>query len=208
MDTATAPADRVDGAPAPPRRGRPPLIGRREEILDAAVEVMAERGVEGLSTKQLAEALGFSSYALTYHFGSRDQVLAAVAEHLETRLQAQFTDVAHRLERDDIGTVLHAYWCTVQQQPTSAAATRLWLEFVVLAGREPERFPTFVDRAVFGWRDAIKAALGDRPDADELATLVLGTVVGLEVLHTARPGGPDLAPALSVFANLITSSTH
>jgi AcrR family transcriptional regulator len=47
------------------KRGRPPLPGRREEILDAAVRIMSERGIEGLSLAQLAEALGFSTYALT-----------------------------------------------------------------------------------------------------------------------------------------------
>src|SRR5271154_3690532 len=76
------------------KRGRPPLPGRREELLDAAVRVMSERGIEALSLAQLAEALGFSTYALTYHFGTREELLAAVAEHVETRLQAEFGAVA------------------------------------------------------------------------------------------------------------------
>jgi AcrR family transcriptional regulator len=187
------------------RRGRPPLAGRREEILDAAVRVLGERGIEGLSLAQLAEALGFSTYALTYHFGAKEDVLAAVAEHVEARLQAEFTALAEQLgqpghpgqpgqARPSMPELVRQYW-EVSQQPGASHSMRLWLELVLLASRDPDRLPGFLDRAVSGWLEVIRTGLGDHPDADVLAPLAFAAITGLELLQLMQPGSavPSLA---------------
>jgi AcrR family transcriptional regulator len=199
------------------RRGRPPLTGRREEILDAAVRVLGERGIEGLSLAQLAEALGFSTYALTYHFGAKEDVLAAVAEHVEARLQAEFTALAEQLSQPgqpeqlsqpgqpgqpgrpgqagpSIPELVRQYWA-ISQQPGASHSMRLWLELVLLASRDPDRLPGFLDRAVSGWLEVVRTGLGDHPDADVLAPLAFAAITGLELLQLMQPGSavPSLA---------------
>jgi AcrR family transcriptional regulator len=175
------------------KRGRPPLAGRREQILDAAVQVLGERGIENLSLAQLARALGFSTYALTYHFGTREDVLAAVAEHVETRLQAEFAELAGQpgLTMPDL---VRRYWATTSG-PGARHAMRLWLELVLLASREPGRLPGFLDRATAGWEQVIGTVLGDHPDAGTLVPLVFAAITGLELLQLMRPGSdiPDQA---------------
>ena len=175
------------------KRGRPPLAGRREEILDAAVQVLGERGIENLSLAQLAQALGFSTYALTYHFGAREDVLAAVAEHVETRLQAEFAELTGQpgLTMPDL---VRRYWATTRE-PGAGHTMRLWLELVLLASREPGRLPGFLDRATAGWEHVIGAVLGDHPDADTLVPLAFAAITGLELLQLMRPGSdvPDQA---------------
>jgi AcrR family transcriptional regulator len=175
------------------RRGRPPLAGRREEILDAAVLVLAEHGIEKMSLAQLAQALGFSTYALTYHFGSREDVLAAVAEHVETRLQAEFAELTGPpgLSMPDL---VRRYWATTRE-PGASHAMRLWLELVLIASREPGRLPGFLDRATAGWEQVIGAVLGERPNTDTLIPLAFAAITGLELLQLMRPGSdvPDQA---------------
>jgi AcrR family transcriptional regulator len=177
------------------KRGRPPLAGRREEILDAAVLVLAEHGIENMSLAQLAEALGFSTYALTYHFGSREDVLAAVAEHVEARLQAEFA-VLTGLSMPDL---VRRYWATTRE-PGASHAMRLWLELVLIASREPDRLPGFLDRATAGWEQVIGAVLGERPNADTLVPLAFAAITGLELLQLMRPGSdvPDQALELLI----------
>ncbi len=174
-------------------RGRPPLAGRREKILDAAVLVLGERGIENLSLAQLAQALGFSTYALTYHFGAREDVLAAVAEHVETGLQAEFAELTGQpgLTMPDL---VRRYWATTRE-PGAGHTMRLWLELVLLASREPDRLPGFLDRATAGWEEVIGAVLGDHPDADTLIPLAFAAITGLELLQLMRPGSdvPDQA---------------
>ena len=187
------------------KRGRPPLAGRREEILDAAVAVLGERGIENLSLAQLAQALGFSTYALTYHFGAREEVLVAVADHVETRLQAEFAELASRpgLTMPDL---VRRYWATTQE-PGAGHTMRLWLELVLLASREPDRLPGFLDRAAAGWEHVIGAVIGDHPEADTLVPLAFAAMTGLELLQLMRPGSdvPDqaLEKLIAIFQSVL-----
>jgi AcrR family transcriptional regulator len=165
------------------------------------VLVMGERGIENLSLARLAQALGFSTYALTYHFGTREDVLAAVAEHVEARLQAEFEELAGHpgLTMPDL---VRRYWATTRK-PGADHAMRLWLELVLLASREPGRLPGFLDRATAGWEHIIGTVLGDHPDAGTLVPLAFAAITGLEVLQLMRPGSdvPDqaLEKLISIF---------
>jgi len=57
----------------------------REQILDAATRLFAERGIHNVSVRELHEAAGQrNASALQYHFGSREGVLRAIlARHQE-----------------------------------------------------------------------------------------------------------------------------
>lgn len=55
---------------------------RREEILDEATRLFAERGYEGTSMGDLAERVGMRKASLFYHFASKDELYAAVLERL------------------------------------------------------------------------------------------------------------------------------
>jgi AcrR family transcriptional regulator len=53
----------------------------RSEILRVALELFTERGFEGASIRDLAEALGMTKSSLYYHFASKDAILAALMEN-------------------------------------------------------------------------------------------------------------------------------
>nr|WP_245559190.1 TetR/AcrR family transcriptional regulator [Microbacterium indicum] len=59
-------------------------VARRQEILDRAIEVFAERGAAGTSLRQIAQAIGVSHAALLHYFDSREQLLVAVYDHAES----------------------------------------------------------------------------------------------------------------------------
>jgi len=63
----------------PKRRGRPPS-GGREEILRAALELIRERGMARLTTREVAERAGVSEGSVFYHFEDRFGLLRAVFE--------------------------------------------------------------------------------------------------------------------------------
>ncbi len=58
----------------------------RESLLEAAEAVLAERGVQGISLRDVAKAAGVSHAAPYHHFASLNDLLAAVAERGFTRL--------------------------------------------------------------------------------------------------------------------------
>lgn len=60
-------------------------IRRREQIVDAAIEVFGELGFAGGSVRSIAERVGVSHAALLQHFGSKEGLLIAVLEEWDRR---------------------------------------------------------------------------------------------------------------------------
>lgn len=63
-----------------PARARAKPAGLRREILDAALELIAARGVEALSIRELARRAGVTHQAPYHHFQDRAAILAALAQ--------------------------------------------------------------------------------------------------------------------------------
>jgi AcrR family transcriptional regulator len=61
----------------PPRRGRPPS-GGREAILTATLELLRERGIARLTTREVAQRAGVSEASVFYHYTDRPGLLRAV----------------------------------------------------------------------------------------------------------------------------------
>jgi AcrR family transcriptional regulator len=113
-------------SPAPtagrPRSGtrRLPEGSAREEILDAAAELFAERGYAATSTRTIAERVGIRQASLYYHFPSKEQILAELLEST-VRPSLDFArslagrhlapaPALHELVRFDVGVLLGARW--------------------------------------------------------------------------------------------------
>ncbi|MFC9893625.1 TetR/AcrR family transcriptional regulator [Nocardia sp. NPDC127579] len=60
---------------------------RRNQILEAAVRVIAQDGVRGLRVDKLAAAAGVSTALIYYHFKDRAGILSAALEHVNHRAQ-------------------------------------------------------------------------------------------------------------------------
>jgi AcrR family transcriptional regulator len=58
-----------------------PQLETRDRLLHAAMEVFAEQGYEGASTRDLAQRAGVALSAIPYHFGGKGGLYTAVAEH-------------------------------------------------------------------------------------------------------------------------------
>lgn len=68
-------------APVRPGPGRP-STGARERILDACLEVLKADGYAGLTLAKVAASAGESKALVSYHFGSKQGVVAAAAREL------------------------------------------------------------------------------------------------------------------------------
>lgn len=60
----------------------------RDKILDAALELLAETGLDGLTTRKLAERLGVQQPALYWHFKNKGDLLDALNERILERYHA------------------------------------------------------------------------------------------------------------------------
>lgn len=61
---------------------------RREQIVRAALTIIGEEGIQGLTTVKIAKAVGVSEANLYRHFKNKDAILTAVVDDLENAISS------------------------------------------------------------------------------------------------------------------------
>jgi AcrR family transcriptional regulator len=116
----------------------------RAKILDVALELIAERGFAGTSTRELAERLGFTKAALYYHFRTKDDLLSALVAPSLAELAGMAQESSQRLTASGRRALLaryiehvasHSRLIRVISQDPSAAASPALSEAPALFGR-------------------------------------------------------------------------
>jgi AcrR family transcriptional regulator len=69
------------------RRVRKSAAVRRQDIIDAAMEIIRHHGTQKLTTRALAQAVGIAQPTLFLHFGNKTQVLIELVDTIQGRLQ-------------------------------------------------------------------------------------------------------------------------
>src|SRR3954471_4957686 len=75
---------------------------RRDEVLETAMGVFADRGFHGTSTAAVAKAAGISHAYLFKLFPTKSELAAAVAERCFQKTHATFREAAERAKRDGV----------------------------------------------------------------------------------------------------------
>jgi TetR/AcrR family transcriptional regulator, regulator of biofilm formation and stress response len=170
----------VDSAP----RDRP----RREALLRAAIEVVAERGLAGVTHRAVTERAGVPLTSASYYFGSIDElVFEALRGFAERRTQYLHEVLAEARTRD--ATPREISRMLLAQLTDLPRAERLaFFEILCNAPRYPEVAAparAAVDRYLQTVRDTL-AAMGFDQDATEVrGILALG--MGYGILRLAHP---------------------
>ncbi|MFC5062257.1 TetR/AcrR family transcriptional regulator [Actinomycetospora atypica] len=155
--------------------GRPVDHRRRAELLDAAVDHAAEHGFADLSWRTLASALGVSSTTLVHHFGTKEELLAAVLARLRDRMTLAVGDAP------DLAAAARAVWAQ-SSDPARRPTFRLFFAVLGQALQAPEAYAGFLDVVGVEWTGALCRAQGpgtDPAEAARRATLVVATLRGL-----------------------------
>ncbi|MBX9881174.1 MAG: CerR family C-terminal domain-containing protein [Sphingomonas sp.] len=61
-----------------------------ERLLDIAVEEFGAKGLEGASTRSIAAAAGTAMSSITYHYGGKEGLYLAAADHIARRTAEEF----------------------------------------------------------------------------------------------------------------------
>jgi AcrR family transcriptional regulator len=86
----------------------PPTLTRRQQIIEAAAELFAERGFHGVSIYDIGSAMGTSGPALYKHFASKDALLAEMLIDISKRLLSEGHRRADASAVDGADAVLRA----------------------------------------------------------------------------------------------------
>lgn len=175
---------------------------RRQEIIAAALELLAEEGYAGASLRKLAARLGIAQPSLYHYFRTKEelveQVLATYAGQMffamdPSRLPTRLEEVPRFIA----DTTLRVY-----ERPTHA----LFVRVAISVSRTHERFGTlmrrvFVEQAAWGIQQIMRPFVdAGEIDADEALDLVrmMINAIGLrliedQVMFAAHEPGPDFA---------------
>ncbi|MEH6591126.1 MAG: TetR/AcrR family transcriptional regulator [Halioglobus sp.] len=66
---------------------------RREEVAEAAAKLIAEKGMEGLTTRSLAKAMGCSIGVLSHYFSSKDKIVLAAFNWADSNIDRRIGNI-------------------------------------------------------------------------------------------------------------------
>jgi AcrR family transcriptional regulator len=159
--------------------GRPVDHRRRAELLDAAVDYVAEQGFAELSWRPIAADLGVSTSTLSHHFGTKEHLLEAILGRLRERIVVATRELTG--EQPDLAAAAAAVW-TWSSDPSQWATFRLFFAVYGSALQSPEAHADFLDSVGSDLTHTLVKAQGhhiDPPTAARNATLVIATIRGL-----------------------------
>jgi AcrR family transcriptional regulator len=130
---------------------------RREQLLDAAIGLVASKGYEATTVRDIAAAADVATGTIAYWFASREDLLRAAlveaARRFGRRLDDALADAATPLEE----LLAHAEVATPRTEQDVAAQV-VWVEFWRQAQRDPE-LRILHERMYDSWRARIAATV-------------------------------------------------
>ena len=178
---------------------------RRQQILESAIALLAQRGVDRASLRTVGEAIGVSHAALRHYFSSRDELLVEAYRTHEARAarDTPATDetavgvIAEAAERNrSIPGLVELYaTLTTDALQEQHAVTR---EFV------RDRFRSLRENLA-ARIEAEQRAGRAAPDIDpaDAAALVIAASDGLQVQWLLDPDAVDIGRSLSILERLL-----
>jgi AcrR family transcriptional regulator len=172
----------------------------RAALIEAAAQVIVERGYAAASVEAISERAGYTRGAFYSNFGSKEELFAAL---LQERVYSIYREMAERSATPERPSLRESgeQLAAIQANPDGRWMFRLWFEVLAQAGRD-ERFREI---AAGFWRTnraltakAIESVYEEAGEelpapADHLASAMIAVDIGLAIQHYADPEGAPLS---------------
>jgi AcrR family transcriptional regulator len=100
--------------PSPREKRR---LRTRAAVLDEALALMGESGLDGIGVRELARRLNYSPAALYRYFENREQIISTLTADSMTLLGARLKAAAKEAEADPLIAVGEAYLAFAKEEP-------------------------------------------------------------------------------------------
>jgi TetR/AcrR family transcriptional regulator, transcriptional repressor of bet genes len=182
--------------------------GTADRILDAVVEILGTRGLEGVTIRDVASTAGFSVGAVQHHFPTKQQMLAAAldraADQVVAGLDRALVDVTDPQDRLRTGLSTLA---AVGRSDRRAAV--LWTAIASQSAVDPEISARFaqMQQGIRAWmRDRVAEAAPAADAPEGLAALLVATAQGAMVASVSEAGdGITDGPSRAITDRLLES---
>jgi AcrR family transcriptional regulator len=179
------------------------LSDRKQQILQAAIEIIASKGYGNLTMRALARASGMKLGALQYHFRTRKDMLRALAAYLSDAYRRSYEALDQNDEEPSLKDLIRV--AIADPEELKDLGDELFTQLWAMANVEPliaEKLHEFY--AVYVERIAERlTALGSRTpvvDALVIASLVEGSIL---FAGSGRPWANDADALLDAIMEFV-----
>jgi AcrR family transcriptional regulator len=188
-------------------------MSTRDDLLDAARTTVRRHGLAGATSRQITGEAGANLGAITYHFGSKDDL---IAEALFGELERRVAPALALLEGDDPPELrlLAVVGALSEEFERTRDDTLVYLEALLLAARD-DRYR----RQALGVYSSLRRQLADTigqlvegaqvpawVDPDATAALIVAVANGIALQSVLDPSGPDHRAMSAAFAQLLLAA--
>jgi AcrR family transcriptional regulator len=176
---------------ARPGRAAAARESRRQELVLAAFDQIAQRGFEGLRTREVAGKVGVNIATLHYYFPTKEALIRGVVEHAMERFRSTLTP--HGSPADQLRNHLRAVRKLLREEPQLGSV----MGELALRSARDESIAAIMRQTNEAWhrtmRGLLRRAVKEghlRPelDSDDVAALIVATLVTMTLpTMTAAP---------------------
>ncbi|GAA3970086.1 helix-turn-helix domain-containing protein [Gordonia caeni] len=175
-----------------------PRVKTRERLLDAAEELLLQYGYEAVSVRGICQQAEANPAAVHYHFGSKEQLVAAL---LEARLapvwSGRLDEISSRsLTVEELVEAVCAPIDGLLDDPVGALRLSLLSRFVLAHPETRWHAPWF---GIDGWAQALQKARPELDDAEARRRCRLAFALLMAQLAPGAPLPPPVAAGLRAF---------
>lgn len=160
---------------------------RREQILRATCDVLADSGLRALRVSDVAKRAGLSNGTVHYYFANKREVVHAAFEYNFQRSVDRRRPI-FEAAADPRATLLAFVRSYLPEDAETVRAWRVWMELWSEAFREPE-LQELNERVYGEWRRIVASVIRDgqsmgvirEGDAVEFANRLIGMIDGLAI---------------------------
>ncbi|MDJ0821859.1 MAG: transcriptional regulator BetI [Paracoccaceae bacterium] len=174
-----------------PRTGQEPL--RRAALVAATVAEVGQAGSLEVTVGQIARRAGMSSALAHHYFGGKAQIFLAAMRHILSEYGAEVRSALAKAPKGQrLEAIIAANFAESCFAPDTVAA---WLNFYVLAAREPEAarlLKVYQHRLRSNLRHALRGRT-DQPEAlaDQLGAMIDGVYLRAALSPQGLTGAAD-----------------
>jgi AcrR family transcriptional regulator len=174
---------------------RPPDPERRDRTLAQVADYVLDHGLEGVSLRPLAAALGTSTRMLLYDFGSKEALLDEALAEIRRRLADRLAEL--QSGQDDPATLTEIWnWVSAEER---VPFMRLFFETYVATLKQPGRgAPMVAD-----WLAFLETRWQPKGLDPATATLFVAVVRGLLLDRLTAPDPERTDEALRLFTGML-----
>jgi AcrR family transcriptional regulator len=167
---------------------------RQGEIIRVAVELAADKGVDSVTTQDMADAMKLTQGAIFRHFATKDDIWFAVIEWVRDRLM-KVLDKAAAEATDPLDAIERMYFAHIAFISKHPAIPRLL--FTELLHKKNSKLRQLIQGIISGYENKVAGLLDEAKaqslvpehiDSQSAAVLYIGMIQGL-VMQSSIFGG-------------------